>query len=74
MRWGGALVRCTAQVRFEKRMMPVTGDLSKTLPVQNWIATIGFEYADQPMGETECRINPLGFQVTSYRINPETAP
>ncbi|WP_245911234.1 type IV secretion system protein [Neisseria iguanae] len=54
--------------------MPVTGDLSKTLPVQNWIATIGFEYADQPMGETECRINPLGFQVTSYRINPETAP
>ena len=64
----------TAQIRFEKRMIPVTGDLSKEIPVQNMIATVGYEYARQPMSEEARRINPLGFQVKSYRVDPETAP
>ena len=64
----------TAQIRFEKRMIPVTGDLSKEIPVQNMIATVGYEYASQPMSEEARRINPLGFQVKSYRVDPETAP
>ncbi|MDO4997326.1 MAG: type IV secretion system protein [Neisseria sp.] len=61
----------TAQIRFEKRMLPVTGDLNKEFPVQNMIATIGYEYANQPMSEESRRVNPLGFQVTSYRVDPE---
>lgn len=64
----------TAQIRFEKRMIPVVGDLSKELPTENMIATVGYEYANQPMSEEARRINPLGFQVTSYRVDPETAP
>lgn len=38
------------------------------------IATIGYEYANQPMREEARRINPLGFIVKSYRVDPETAP
>ena len=64
----------TAQIRFEKRMLPVTGDLNKEFPVQNMIATIGYEYTSQPMSEEARRVNPLGFQVTSYRVDPETTP
>ncbi len=63
----------TAQVRFEKRMVPVSGDLNQEIPVQNMIATIGYEYANQPMSEEARRINPLGFIVKSYRVDPETA-
>ncbi|ASK27168.1 VirB8 family type IV secretion system protein [Neisseria chenwenguii] len=64
----------TAQIRFEKRMIPVTGDLNQEIPVQNMIATVGYEYVSQPMSEEARRINPLGFQVKSYRVDPETAP
>lgn len=64
----------TAQIRFEKRMIPVVGDLSKEFPTENMIATVGYEYANQPMSEEARRINPLGFQVTSYRVDPETTP
>ena len=64
----------TAQVRFEKRMIPLTGDTAKEIPAQRMIATIGFEYTQSPMSETERRINPLGFTVVSYRVDPETAP
>ena len=64
----------TAQVRFEKRMVPISGDLNQEIPVQNMIATIGYEYANQPMSEEARRINPLGFIVKSYRVDPETAP
>lgn len=64
----------TAQVRFEKQMMPVTGDLDKQIPPQKMIATIGFEYTDKPFSDKDRTVNPLGFQVTSYRVDPETAP
>ena len=33
----------TAQIRFEKRMIPVVGDLSKEFPTENMIATVGYE-------------------------------
>lgn len=38
----------------------------------NFIATIGYTYVNAPISETNRRINPLGFQVTSYRIDPES--
>ncbi len=64
----------TAQVRFDKQIIPLTGDTSKTVPPEKLIATISFEYTQAPMSEEERRVNPLGFTVTSYRVDPESTP
>ena len=64
----------TAQVRFEKRIIPLTGDTSRPVQTERLIATIGFEYAGASMSEAERRVNPLCFIVTSYRVDPETTP
>lgn len=40
----------------------------------DWIATVAFAYARAPMAEADRLRNPLGFQVTSYRADPEAAP
>lgn len=50
---------------------------SESLPnapdrVDNWVATITFEYADLPLNQEEQWLNPLGYTVTSYQILPET--
>lgn len=37
----------------------------------DWIATVAFTYTRAPMRETERLRNPLGFQVISYRADPE---
>lgn len=37
----------------------------------HWIATIEFRYVSQPASETARQVNPLGFQVTNYRNDPE---
>ena len=37
----------------------------------DWIATIAFTYTRAPMAEPDRLRNPLGFQVTSYRADPE---
>ena len=37
----------------------------------DWISTIAFAYTKAPMGEADRLRNPLGFQVTSYRADPE---
>jgi type IV secretion system protein VirB8 len=37
----------------------------------NWIATINFKYVDKPETEADRLYNPLGFQVVSYRADPE---
>lgn len=37
----------------------------------DWIATITFAYAKAPMSEADRLRNPLGFQVSSYRADPE---
>lgn len=39
--------------------------------VRNWVATIAFKYVNAPMRSQDRLINPLGFQVTSYRVDPE---
>lgn len=36
-----------------------------------WIATITFEYADLSLNQDEQLLNPLGYTVTSYQIQPE---
>ncbi|HEY2355948.1 MAG TPA: VirB8/TrbF family protein [Phenylobacterium sp.] len=38
----------------------------------DWIATVAFHYTRAPMAEADRLRNPLGFQVDSYRSDPET--
>jgi type IV secretion system protein VirB8 len=38
----------------------------------HWVATVAFTYKAAPMTEKDRLINPLGFQVTDYRNDPET--
>lgn len=59
----------TAVVRFSTQLKHNNGSIE---PLHNWIATIGYTYKDATMSSVDRRINPLGFQVTSYRIDPET--
>lgn len=58
-----------AQVRFirrEKRQ-------ADALPVESrWIATVAYQYLNPPLKEADRLINPVGFQVTDYRLDPET--
>lgn len=37
----------------------------------DWIATLAFAYAKAPMREADRLANPLGFQVGTYRVDPE---
>lgn len=58
----------TAIVRFSTQQRHHDG---RALPVEDWIATMGYSYVNAPISEKDRRINPLGFQVTSYRVDPE---
>ncbi len=61
-----------AQVRFEKYVINTTGELASLQgETTKWIATIAYHYDNPPMTDAERLINPLGFQVTSYRVDPE---
>lgn len=64
----------TAQVRFEKQTLPSSGQTEDPVPPQKMIATIAFEFKSTPMTENDRLVNPLGFQVLSYRVDPEAAP
>ena len=55
-----------ANVRFH-RTVRQGGQLVES----DWIATLAFTYAKAPMSEADRLRNPLGFQVASYRSDPE---
>lgn len=59
-----------AQVRFE-RIEKTTLD---TVTSSHWIATLTYRYVSSPMNEKDRLINPLGFQVVDYRLDPENVP
>lgn len=42
--------------------------------VRSWAAVISFRYSGAPMTMEDRFLNPLGFQVTSYRRDAETVP
>ena len=63
-----------AQVRFTKQTLPSAGQSTDPIPPQKMIATIAFKFTSTPMSEEDRTINPLGFEVTSYRVDPETTP
>ncbi len=41
---------------------------------QHWVAIISYQFTSAQMSEADRYINPLGFQVTSYRRDAETLP
>jgi type IV secretion system protein VirB8 len=55
-----------ASVRFHRVVMRA----GETTP-SDWIATMAFTYTKAPMAEGDRWRNPLGFQVSSYRSDPE---
>ena len=60
-----------ALVRFET----VKSDNgTQTQPAASWVAVIRYRYSDAPMSLDDRFVNPLGFQVTSYRRDSEALP
>jgi len=55
-----------ANVRFHR----IVRQAQQTLE-SDWIATVAFTYTKAPMAEADRLRNPLGFQVISYRADPE---
>lgn len=55
-----------ANVRFHRTVRRV-----QQVDESDWIATVAFTYTKAPMAEADRLRNPLGFQVTSYRADPE---
>lgn len=59
----------TALVRFDT----IRSDAgARPEPPASWVAVIRYHYAREPMKLEDRFVNPLGFQVTSYRKDPET--
>lgn len=58
-----------ASVRFRR-----TVHRAQITTTEDWIATATFAYTRAPMRESDRLLNPLGFQITSYRADPEAAP
>jgi type IV secretion system protein VirB8 len=42
--------------------------------ITHWAATLVFKYSGAPMAEKDREVNPLGFQVTEYRNDPDAVP
>lgn len=57
-----ATVRYTKEVHFKSSDKPERSQ---------WVATIGFRYSSASMQERDRLENPLGFQVTEYRTDPD---
>lgn len=55
-----------ANIRFHRTVRE-----SQQVTETDWISTVAFSYTKAPMAEGDRLRNPLGFQVTSYRADPE---
>lgn len=61
----------TAQVRFmTERRDQAQGTVNRAW----WAATVRFRFAGEPMSADDRLVNPLGFQVISYRRDQEAVP
>lgn len=62
-----------AVVRFETRTFHT--DSGAALPAQTYVATLAYEYRPSMLGKEKDLIeNPLGYRVTSYRVDAELNP
>ncbi len=55
-----------ANVRFHRLVRQ-----AQQVTESDWIATIAFDFTKAPMAEADRLRNPIGFQVASYRADPE---
>lgn len=55
-----------ASVRYEKTIR-ANDAVSRSM----WLATVTFRYSNAPMSEDDRLVNPIGFEVTDYRNDPE---
>lgn len=60
-----------AMVRFETRRRDQGGQLQ---PPAYWVAVMNYRFTGEPMRMEDRLVNPLGFQVTRYRRDPEAPP
>lgn len=60
-----------AMVRFDTTRTDLNG---ATQPLASWVAVVRYRYSEAPMSLDDRLVNPLGFQVTGYRKDPEAAP
>lgn len=61
----------TALVRFDTQRQDRNG---RADPPQPWISVVRYRYVDAPMSLEDRLVNPLGFQVWSYRRDAEAPP
>lgn len=66
-----ALSGNSALVRFETLRRDGGGQWQAP---ESWVAVIDFKFSTGPMSTEDRFVNPLGFQVSKYRRDPETAP
>ena len=55
-----------ASIRFHRTLRQ-----AQQTQESDWVATVAFTYTKAPMAEADRLKNPLGFQVISYRADPE---
>lgn len=60
-----------ALVRFDTVRTDANGRAQQASP---WVAVVRYRYSTAPMSVEDRFVNPLGFQVTTYRKDPETLP
>ena len=60
-----------AMIRFNTT---VTGVNGRSQAPQLWVSLVGHSFSSAAMSESDRYLNPLGFQVSSYRRDPETLP
>jgi len=60
-----------ALVRFDTIRTDANGGPQTPSP---WVALVKYRYSTAPMPVADRYVNPLGFQVTSYRKDPEALP
>lgn len=61
----------TAMIRFA---VVRTDPGSQRQEAQNWVAFVKFRFSGEAMSAADRMVNPLGFQVMSYRRDAETLP
>lgn len=66
-----ALGTNVALVRFDTVRSDSGGQVQ---PPRSWVAVIRYRYTGEPMKLEDRFVNPLGFRVVRYRVDPETPP
>lgn len=66
-----AFIDKTAQIRFTTQQLSTSGEALPNAPLHKWIATLAYYFRPAQMTEQQRLVNPLGFRVASYRVDPE---